>query len=99
MKDVFLVHFILPEVIGPGFYALIPKHRQRIQELLEKRILLSYALDMDRKNVWAVFQADGLREVRTLLSSLPIIQEVKVKIHELAFHDSAPISLPGLIMN
>lgn len=99
MKDVFLVHFILPDVITPGFYKLIPNHRARINELLEKRIVLSYSLDMVRKNVWAFIQADNKREVRDLINTLPIINEVEVRIHELAFHDSAPVSLPNLIMN
>ena len=99
MKDVFLVHITLPDVFSPGFYELIPNHRARINELLEKRILLSYSLDMERKNVWAFVQAANEAELRNMLRSIPLINEVKFKITELAFHDSAPVSLPELIMN
>jgi hypothetical protein len=100
MKNTFLVHIELPEVFTTRFMALIPKHRSIINQLLEKRILLSYSLDMERQNVWAFFDAKDEQEVMDILSTLPIIKEVKInKISELAFYDSAPIGLPDLIMN
>ncbi len=94
-----MVHIILPDVFTTGFYDLIPNHRERINYLLEKRILLSYSLDMERKNIWAFVSAESEKKVRDLLKTIPIIHKVKVHIHELAFHDAAPVSLPDLIMN
>jgi hypothetical protein len=99
MKDTFLVHIQLPDIFSPKFVALIPKHRKLINELLEQRVLLSYSLDMERQNVWAFFSAKNEQEVMDILSGFPIIKEVKLKIHELAFYDSAPVGLPELIMN
>lgn len=99
MKEVFMVHIVLPDVFTSGFYDLIPSHRKRINELLEKRILLNYSLDMERKNIWAFVEAGSIHEVRELLRTIPVIHEVTVHIHELAFHDAAPMSLPDLIMN
>lgn len=99
MKNTFLVHIELPEVFTTRFMALIPKHRDIINKLLEKRTLLSYSLDMERHNVWAFFDATDEKEVMDILSTFPIIKDVKVKITELAFYDSAPIGLPDLIMN
>lgn len=99
MKNVFLVHITLPDVFTQKFYDLIPRQRDIVNELLEKRIVLSYSLDMDRKNIWAFIEADNDHQVMDLLSTFPIIKHVKVTIHELAFHDAAPITLPDLIMN
>lgn len=99
MKDTFLVHIQLPDIFSPKFVALIPKHRKLINDLLEQRVLLSYSLDMERQNVWAFFSAKNEQEVMDILSTFPIIKEVKLKIHELAFYDSAPVGLPELIMN
>lgn len=79
--------------------ALIPKQRHLINDLLKKNVLRSYSLDMERHNVWAFFDANSEQEVMDILSSFPIIKEVKIHIHELAFYDSAPIGLPELIMN
>ena len=99
MKEVFMVHIILPDVFTSGFYELIPEHKERINDLLEKRILLNYSLDMQRKNIWAFVEAESIREVHQLLRTFTISHEVKVHIHELAFHNAAPVALPDLIMN
>ena len=98
-KDIFLVHIELPEFFTTRFMALIPKHRNIINNLMEKSIIRSYSLDMERHNVWAFIEAKNEQEVMDILSTFPIIKEVKVKIHELAFYDSAPVGLPELIMN
>ena len=78
---------------------LIPKQRSLINDLLEKNVIRSYSLDMERHNVWVFIDAKSEQEVMDILSLFPIIKEVKIHIHELAFYDSAPIGLPELIMN
>lgn len=99
MKGVFLAHITLPDFFTQRFYSLIPEHRCLINKLLEKRVILSYSLDMERKNVWAFIEATNEQEVMDILSTFPIIRDVKVSIQELAFLDIAPISLPDLILN
>ncbi len=99
MKDTFLVHIVLPDFFSQKFYSLIPKQRILINDLLEKRIVLNYSLDMERKNLWVQIQAISEQEVMDILSTFPIIKEVKVNIHELAFSDNAPLHLPELILN
>ena len=99
MKNTFLVHITLPEIFTTKFVALIPKHRALINELMEKNIIRSYSLDMERHNVWAFIDAKNEKEVMDILSSFPIIKDVKTTITELAFYDTAPHGLPELIMN
>lgn len=99
MKDAFLVHITLPDVFTQKFYSLIPKQREHINDLLEKQVVLSYSMDMERKNVWIYIHANGENEVMDLLSAFPIIREVKIVIHELAFHNAAQNAMPELIMN
>jgi hypothetical protein len=99
MKDVFLVHITLPDVFSRNFYALIQKQKNHINDLLEKQIIVSYSLDMERKNIWTFISADNENEVMDILSLFPIIKDVKVKVHELAFYDAAHKALPDLILN
>lgn len=99
MKDVFLVHITLPDVFSQNFYDLIQKQKNHISVLLEKQIIVSYSLDMERKNVWVFISAENEREVMDLLGDFPIIREVKVSIHELAFYDASHKALPDLILN
>lgn len=99
MKDVFLAHIILPDFFTQKFYGLIPEQRLLINRLLEDGTVKSYSLDMERKNLWVYIEASGEQEVMDVLSTFPIIKEVKVNIHELAFFDSTPVTLPDLNLN
>lgn len=98
-KDIYLVHFLLPEHFNQKFYQLIPKQRLLINELLNSGVVKSYSLDMDRQNLWMFIEAESEQEVMDIVGEFPIIKEVKVQIHELAFHDLAPKKFPDLILN
>ncbi len=97
--EVFQVHIRLPEIFSTRFAALIPLQYERVNELLEKRVILNYALDMARVNLWVTLQAKDQLEAMDILATFPIIRHVQVEIFELAFFDAAPVGLPELIMN
>ena len=99
MKSTFLVHLVLPEFFTTKFIASLPKQRKLINELMEKKVIRSYSLDMGRQYVWAFIDASSEEEVMEVLKQFPIIQEVRIRVHELAFYDTAPHGLPELIMN
>lgn len=94
-----MVHIQLPEVFSFEFYELIPRQREVINRLMDRRIILNYSLDMERKNVWAVFEVQDEAELLKELHTFPIIDDVKFEIHELAFHNAAPVDLPDVILN
>lgn len=97
--SVFHIHIQLPEVFSHRFSARIPSQRMRVNQLLEEKIILSYSLDMERNNVWVVMRGKNQKEIMDILSTFPIIRDVKLDIHELAFYDTANNGLPELIMN
>ncbi len=97
--DTFQVQLKLPDFFSKHFFALIPKQRAVVNSLIEKRVILSYALDMDRSRLWITMQAKNQNEIMDILATFPIIKDVKVEIFELAFYDTTPVGLPELIMN
>lgn len=99
LLDTFQIHITLPDVFTSRFAALIPQQRERVNQLLEKHVILNYALDMERSNLWVTIQAKDQEAVMDILATFPIIKDVKVEIFELAFFDSAPMGLPELNMN
>ena len=99
MNNSYLAHIQLPDEMDAHFYRLIPHQRQVINNLLRERVVVSYSLDMERDNVWVFIAAKSEKQVMDILSTFPIIRYVKVTIHELAFHDVAPVHMPDLIMN
>lgn len=99
MKDVYLVHIILPDFFSKHFYSLVPAQRDIISALLKRRVIRSYSQDMERKNIWCFIEAISEQEVMDILSTFPIIKHVNVQITELAFFDTTPAILPDMIMN
>ncbi len=99
MNNAYLAHIHLPKEFTPELYGKIPAQRDLINELLKKQIILSYSLDMERKNVWAFIAANSENEVMDILSTFPIIKFVRVSIHELAFYETTASYMPDLIMN
>ena len=99
MKETFLVHITLPDFFNVRFNHLISDQRMVVNHLMEDRIILNYSLDIERKNLYVYIQAENQEEVMDVLSTFPIIKEVKVSIHELAFYNAAPETLPELSLN
>ena len=99
MKSSFLVHIVLPDVFTEKLYSLLPAQRDFVNRLMEERSILTYSLDMGRKNIWAIFELGSEKALRSILRRQPIAPFVSYTIHELAFHDAAPIDLPELILN
>ena len=97
--NTFQIHIVLPDVFTRRFSALIPQQRERVNQLLEERTILSYALDIERNQLWVTMQAKNQEALMDILSTFPIIKDVRLEIFELAFFDSAPMGLPDLIMN
>jgi hypothetical protein len=93
------IHIKLPEIFTRRFAALIPSQRERVNQLLDERVILNYALSMDRSNLWVTLQAKDQVEVMDILATFPIIKDVTVDIFELAFFDSAHVGMPEIIMN
>lgn len=95
----FQIHITLPDIFSRRFAALIPQQRERVNQLLEERVILNYALDMERSHLWVTMQAKDQEAIMDILATFPIIKDVKVEIFELAFFDTAPMGLPELNMN
>jgi hypothetical protein len=99
MKEVYLVHITLPEFFSYEFNRYIPRQRELAAKLLEDQVLISYSLDMGRRNVWAFVRAENQEALMEILREFPAFSQVSLTVHELAFHDIAPAALPELILN
>lgn len=99
MKEVFLVHISLPDTFTKELYDLIPRQKELLNTLLERRVVLNYSLDMERKNMWVFFEVENRGELGQILSQFPSLNNIRVNIHEMAFYDAAPLPMPDPIMN
>lgn len=96
----FMVTMQLPENPPQEFWQLIPAHREVINELMNKEILQTYAVNQVRSLVWAAISGPSAEEVLTIVEQFPIYEFMEdVTIDELFIFDNIGSALPRLVMN
>ena len=95
----FMVEVSLPAPLTQEIIELIPDQRNFIDDLLQRGVILSYTLTIDRSMLWVVFEVENTREVRTYLNAFPIADFVEYTIHKLAFHNAADSVVPAISLN
>jgi muconolactone delta-isomerase len=84
----YMVDITLPEVLPEEFIAAIPKQRAAVDRLMDEKVIVTYALAMDRSKLWTILQADSESAVFDTLSKFPLIAWMRFDIHELAFNEN-----------
>jgi muconolactone delta-isomerase len=95
----FMVEIALSEVMTQEFAGKIPAQRQKVNEMMEQGILMSYALADDRSKLWCVVKADTEYEVMTIVSEFPLVDYMDFAISELLFHNMVALRLPLFSLN
>ncbi|HET9505165.1 MAG TPA: hypothetical protein VFO93_16600 [Hymenobacter sp.] len=96
----FVVTLRLPESFDEDFIALIPTHRQFINQLLAERIIESYAISADRSRGWVTLHADDAAEVRAVVEQFPLYRYFgQIEVDELFIFDSAATRFPPISLN
>jgi muconolactone delta-isomerase len=94
----YMVDFFLPE-FTEEFVALIPQHRLRVNKLMSRGVILSYAVSADRTRSWAMLVAKSKGEAERILRTLPLFPLIEYEMRELMFHNSVSMALPAISMN
>jgi hypothetical protein len=81
------------------FVALIPDQRIQINGLMEKGIITSYSLSIDRGTLWVTLLATSLKAVEKTLRMMPLFKFMSYDIVELMFHNSPVHAQMHLSMN
>lgn len=94
----YLVTLLFP-AIDEEFMSLIPAHRYFINELIEKDIVLSYAVNSKRTKAYIFIGGESEEKIIEHLQKSPLIKHVKLEVEELFVYDSSGIRFPKLVMN
>jgi muconolactone delta-isomerase len=97
--EYFMVDVDLPLVLSEEFVSLIPKQRARVNELMDKGLVLGYSLSHDRSKLWITFKAKGISQVRKALNSFPLYKFFQVQIYPLMFHNHVIYAMPEPLPN
>lgn len=94
-----MVEIALSEVMTEEFTQKIPAQRQKVNEMMEQGVLMSYALTEDRSKLWCVVKADSEYEVMTIMSEFPLVDYMDFIISELMFNNMVALRLPLFSLN
>ncbi|GAB3687055.1 hypothetical protein GCM10027592_00120 [Spirosoma flavus] len=95
----YMVEFDLPSVMDEDFANLIPAQRLKVEELMEKGVLLSYSLSIDRQKLWCIFKVDSELEAMEYIAEFPLIKYMTPMITELMFHNMIAARIPLFSLN
>lgn len=81
------------------FVALLPSQRIKVNRLMEKGIVTSYCLSVDRGTLWVTLLATSLETVEKTLRIMPLFKFMHYDVVELMFHNSPVQAQMHLSMN
>ncbi len=94
----YLCTFYLPDMLDDEFWALIPGHRQYVNELMRNEVIVTYCVNDVRSKGWVVLNAASEMEAAALIDQFPISKFIHYELDELFIFDSM-IGAPKLVMN
>ena len=96
----FVVSVLLPESFDDDFIALIPRHRDFINRLLNEKIIETYAISSDRSRDWVTINGDDEAAVRAVVEQFPLYHFMHgVEIDELFIFDTLASRFPHISLN
>ncbi|MDB5271126.1 MAG: hypothetical protein JWP58_4166 [Hymenobacter sp.] len=96
----FVVSLRLPDAFNEDFIAVIPRHRDFINRLLNEKIVESYAISSDRSRGWVTMNGDDAAAVQALVEQFPLYRFLRgVEIDELFIFDSTASRFPHINLN
>lgn len=91
---------LLPESFDDDFIALIPRHRDFINRLLNEKIVETYAISSDRSRGWVTINGDDEAAVRAVVEQFPLYHFLHgVEIDELFIFDTVASRFPHISLN
>ncbi|GAB3309947.1 hypothetical protein GCM10027511_22750 [Hymenobacter humi] len=96
----FVVTMRLPDTYDEEFIALIPSHRDFINQLLNEKVVEVYAISSDRSRGWVTMNGDNAAAVQAVVEQFPLYHYLHgVEIDELFIFDSAASRFPHISLN
>ena len=91
---------LLPESFEDDFIALIPRHRDFINRLLNEKIIETYAINSERSRGWVTINGDDEAAVRAVVEQFPLYHFLHgVEIDELFIFDTVASRFPHISLN
>jgi len=95
----FLFQLELPG-LSEEIVRIIPAHRAHINKLFAQGSILSYSVNMARTVIWCVINSDEESAAMEMILEFPLYPFfTEILCHPLLFHNTLPVTLPGIFLN
>jgi aspartate 1-decarboxylase len=95
----FMVQITLPAHLGADFMEIIPYHRIYINELMERGVISTYAINVDRTMGWINMNGKTAEEIESYVEKFPIFKFLTYAISELMIFDNEAYRIPKMSLN
>jgi hypothetical protein len=96
----YLLTFQLPDVMDESFIQTIPKHRAKINTLIDLGVIKSYSVAINREKLWMVVEANNEAEISAIVESLPLHEYLMdYTVDMLMFSLTANTEIPHISLN
>jgi hypothetical protein len=95
----FQVSIYMNQDLDEHFWELLPEHRSIVNQLMLDGKILTYSINAGRSKGWITVSAESIKDVRTMIKSLPIVDYITFDIDELFIFDNTSTGLPQFILN
>ncbi len=96
----YIVIITLPNEIDIEFMSLVPTHRAAINKLMQRGVILSYSLNMERTCLWIIMNVKEEEEIANILHRLPLHKYfLNYDVQLLMFHNTVSGTLPSISLN
>ena len=95
----FMIDIDLPIPFTDEFLALVPRQRAVINKLMNEGIISSFALSVESGKLWISVIAESESNVKLLIDSFPIAENIFYQISRLNFFNSVKFKIPEFSLN
>ncbi|MCZ2443561.1 MAG: hypothetical protein LC101_07285 [Flavobacteriales bacterium] len=99
MKNNFLIEVSFSMQDHEDFIVREAEQRMVINRLMDKNIVMAYALSTDNKHGWIVLSAENKSSAYRMLQKLPLFDFMQTRVFELGLLESPMFVMPQLLMN
>lgn len=82
----------------PEIMPLVPEQQEKVTELMQKNVIGSYVLSLERSKLWMVVNENTEEDVMRVLESMPLFEYFQFDVFSLTFNNQV-VAMPAISLN
>jgi len=95
----YFIEINFPTSFDDDFKMLIPRQRDIIELMIDKGIIVDFAVSLDDGKMWVAIIAGSENDARDMIKEFPIYRFITYKIHKISLHKGLNFAVPQFSLN